>query len=379
MILFNGLNPLDQEAILEINIRGLQRLSGERKVSEGFFAPDGNIILIDTDRIGAFDQPHKNGIGQPAHYAGKGLITAAFNREFRGYAVKYMPTDYVPIENYFSLLPQQYRYRAAAHLPAKPVKVEFIARSTCEGSMEEKASEGESICGQELPKGLRLGQMLPRPYFTPTTKAPKGQKDEPITLDEYYQIIGDQHQANYLYGMTIVLHLANRSRARKRGLDRPDQKVEFGRLLEGTKLKWPKPMSKNGWAKRLSYLCAASGFDPSVWKRLPKFNFIDFCSYSNFNNLNQLFAVIDSGGGTDDGRYRPLFYTALGEEYYSRGLPNQAKAFMQEYLCKEWFRLYSKLTGKGGYSKSASEEVIVPDTILHETGRRNLLALLTLL
>ena len=42
------------------------------------------------------------------------------------------------------------------------------------------------------------------------------------------------------------------------------------------------------------------------------------------------------------------------------------------YLCKQYFRLNSEKTGRGGYEKSASQEVVVSDEVLVETGRRNI-------
>ena len=51
---------------------------------------------------------------------------------------------------------------------------------------------------------------------------------------------------------------------------------------------------------------------------------------------------------------------------------------MENYLCKEYFRLQSKKTGKGGYEKSADQIVVIPDAVLQETGRRNLMCRLML-
>ena len=376
---FEGINPLSTKTVLEFSIPELAPLSGERKVSRAYKTPDELIALFASDAIGAFDQPHRTERNEPAHYAGKGMIQTAFDDWFKQWVSVYMPTDHIPIDGYLDFVPEIYHSRMTVHLPATPVKMEFIARSTCEGSMEEKASAGETICGQELPLNIHLGQMLPRPYFSPTTKAPKGEKDRPVTLEEYYNIMNDRHEANYLYGMTIVIHLANRYRARAKGLDRPDQKVEFGTLSQKNPFFKHEPMSHDGWERRLSHLCRAAGFAPSAWKQLPNFNFHDFCAYSEYNCRNQIFAVIDSGGGTDDGRYRRLSDTKMGELLYQQGQNSQARMFMEQYLCKEFFRLYSKSTGQGGYSQSADKRVIVPDWVLEETGKRNLIALYTLL
>lgn len=379
MKLFEGINPLSTEPVLQFDIPDLKPMSGERKVSRAFTLPDDFIALFAADFIGAYDQQHRAENGGPAHYAGKGMIQTAFDNWFKNWACKYMPTDHVHVKNYLDLIPEAYHNRLTVHYPADPIKVEFIARSTCEGSMEENALEGKPICGQELPEGIRLGQMLPRPFFTPTNKAPKGQKDRPLTLEEYYDTIGSVVLGNYLYGMTILLHLINRVLARRKGVDRPDQKKEFGRLhFPGVSDCRATYTSKQGWAQRFTYLCKEAGFNPLAWKQMPNFNLNIFCDYAEDNRIDQIYALIDSGGGTDDGRYRMLADTRMGELLYAKGCPEQARAFMSNYQCKEFFRTYSKLTGKGGYAKPAGDIVVVPDTILHETGRRNLRVLLAI-
>ena len=46
-----------------------------------------------------------------------------------------------------------------------------------------------SLCGIVLPKGLRNGDRLPEPLFTPSTKATSGH-DENITFDDGVAIVG---------------------------------------------------------------------------------------------------------------------------------------------------------------------------------------------
>ena len=55
------------------------------------------------------------------------------------------------------------------------VKVECVVRAYCTGSLwkEYKAGRRE-YCGHRLPEGLVEGAKLPKPLFTPTTKAEKG-------------------------------------------------------------------------------------------------------------------------------------------------------------------------------------------------------------
>jgi len=387
MKLFGGKNPLNGNAVLDIELFGLESFPGERKVRRIFRLPDNNLVMICTDIIGAFDQPHVTEGGKPAHYPGKGLIINAFSLWGMNLASQIMPTDYIENNGLLSgHVPKELWDRCSIHVPAKEIiKVEFVVRSSCEGSLAEKVSQGKTICGQELPKDLLQGQLLPRPFFTPTTKAPKGQKDQHLTLGEYFNIIDNDDLAHYLYGMAVILHLQNRAVALQKGLDRPDQKVEFGifnpgalimtdeeeHLIHYTNWDWDLELTSDLFQQ----LCKQSGFDSDSWKEMPLFDINAFARFAKDNAVNCGVRLVDEYGGTDDGRYRPISDTKKGRELIEAGYPEQGKIFLENYWCKEYFRLASKRTGKGGYEEAAKQEVIIPDSVLQETGRRNFMAL----
>lgn len=375
--IFGGKDPLKSQPVLDVDIPGLERV-GSGKVTVVFRMPDGNLIFIATDRIGAFDQPHLTQDGQPAHYPGKGMILTAFQIWGKTKAaLPLIPTDFIPLESCLDLIPSALRNRATLHLPAnRRIDVEFVVRSSNEGSMTGRAE----ICGQKLPSNLKLGQLLDRPYFTPTTKAPKGQKDVALTLEKYVEVVGDDDLANYLYGISVLLHLINRGMALSRGLDRPDQKMEFGIFdptapifLEQLPIKrmefvW----SEDNTKVLFNNLCGKAGFLSSAWINMPMFDLRRFCRFAQTNY--QSVRLIDEYGGTDDGRYRALADTVRARELMAAGEVYRGKALMQEYLCKEYFRLASKRTGQGGYEQPAQQAVIIPKEVLIETGRRNLTA-----
>lgn len=381
-------NPLLQPARLEFKVSGMKKIPDKTKVCSVYMSTANILLAFHSDIVGAFDQPHKTEDGKPAHYPGKGIIAAAFERWGKEKAVRYMPTDHVgydQVRNFVCTLPDAYLMRLTTHYRAKKkLKAEFICRSTLEGSMDEKARVGKPICGQEIPRNLKLGDTLNRPYFTPTDKAPKGQKDKPLTLEEYYDLIGNDDLANYLYGMTIVLHLYNRSIARKKGLDRLDQKMEFGIFDFSLPLNLSRTPGMNFiWApksaeKLFNNLCLDAGMRDDAWKRMPLFSLEKLCRFAAINAKERTVGLIDEYGGTDDGRYRDIRDTIAGRSLVRIGKPELGRVFIENYLCKEYFRLYSKYTGFGGYDVPASQEVVVPYSVLAETGRRNLRALLML-
>jgi phosphoribosylaminoimidazole-succinocarboxamide synthase len=71
----------------------------------------------------------------------------------------------------------------------EPLLVEFVMRAYLTGSTSTsiwRAYEtgARSYCGHPLPDGMRKNQPLARPILTPTTKAPKGEHDVPVSRED---------------------------------------------------------------------------------------------------------------------------------------------------------------------------------------------------
>jgi phosphoribosylaminoimidazole-succinocarboxamide synthase len=379
---FKGENPLFGDAVLDIEIPDLEKAFGSGKVRESFWLSDHTLLLIDTDRIGAYDQPHRTVDGRPAFYTGKGKIINAFNQMGEKIASSIMPTDYVKSTNeHWRQIPRELWPRCSFHFPAeKRIDVEAIARTVCEGSMAKTAKEGKLLCGQSIPADLFKGDALEWPMFTPTSKASKGEKDMPITLEEYFQVIGDKAVANYIYGMSILLHLAFRGKALDNHLDHPDGKFEFGLFPAGLPICGTPQKDERG--KILTYdrlfrrLCSSAGFLREAWEKMPDFDFELFCQFAEENAKTGIVRLIDERVSTDSGRFRLWANTSMGRDLMQQGCVEQARFLLDDFLCKEWFRAQSRLTGKGGYDADAKQIVTLEDWVLAETGRRNLMAYL---
>lgn len=163
---------------------------------------DDELMMVATDRVSAFDQ--KLGIEIPD----KGKVLTAISAEFAKFAdLHQFPTAYfyadVPYSqdiNPFSLhdfadcdiigaAPElSGRFTVMENLRMFPV--ECIVRGYLFGSIWKLYEQGERvICGVKLPDGLVRGSKLEEPIFTPTTKAPEGEHDENITLEEMAEIL----------------------------------------------------------------------------------------------------------------------------------------------------------------------------------------------
>ncbi len=72
------------------------------------------------------------------------------------------------------------------------VPVEAVARGYLAGSgLIDYAATG-AVCGNPLPAGLRDGDQLPEPIFTPATKAAMGEHDENVSYAAIVATVGEQ-------------------------------------------------------------------------------------------------------------------------------------------------------------------------------------------
>jgi phosphoribosylaminoimidazole-succinocarboxamide synthase len=117
--------------------------------------------------------------------------------------------------------------------------IEFVMRGYLTGvtstSIWTAYERGDaSYCGHALPKGLKKHQRLPEPLLTPTTKAKKGDHDEPVSRAEVLErgIVSEE-----LYDRAAKLAprcSAGQDWAESRGLILADTKYELGVDEAGT-------------------------------------------------------------------------------------------------------------------------------------------------
>lgn len=105
--------------------------------------------------------------------------------------------------------------------------VECVARAYLTGGgLAEYAASG-TVSGVSLPDGLVDGSRLPEPIFTPSTKAPVGEHDEPISAAQVSALVGPRMAARLADLSTAILRRGNEIAA-ERGILIADTKVEFG-------------------------------------------------------------------------------------------------------------------------------------------------------
>ena len=134
------------------------------------------------------------------------------------------------INNYFPSKPALYAEVAGRAILVRSLQmlpVECVARAYLTGGgLTEYLATG-TVSGVALPPGLTDGSRLPAPVFTPSTKAPAGQHDEPIGYAAVVDLVGEATAARAAELTTAILSRAN-AVAAERGILIADTKVEFG-------------------------------------------------------------------------------------------------------------------------------------------------------
>ncbi len=174
------------------------------------------ILLVASDRISAYDYVLDSLIPDKGR-----VLTQLSLWWFEQFA------DLVPNHVVSTDVPAEVEGRAilVRRLPMLPV--ECIGRAYLTGSGLGEYRETGSVCGVELPDGLTEASRLPHTIFTPTTKAPLGQHDQPVTYAEVEAEIGPELAAKVEQMTTAILARGNEIAA-ERGILIADTKVEFG-------------------------------------------------------------------------------------------------------------------------------------------------------
>ena len=138
--------------------------------------------------------------------------------------------DLVPNHVLSTDVPSEVADRAVLVKRLQMLPVECVARAYLTGGGLGEYRQTGTVSGVRLPEGLVDGSRLAEPVFTPSTKAPVGQHDQPMTYEEVEAEIGPALAAEVRDLTTAILARGNEIAA-ERGILIADTKVEFG--LEG--------------------------------------------------------------------------------------------------------------------------------------------------
>ena len=182
-------------------------------------ARQDQLLLVATDRISAYDYILDSEIPD------KGRVLTQLSLWWFDQLADLVPDQVISAEP--PQVPDALAGRAVLVQRLDMVPVECIGRAYLTGSGLSEYRETSSVCGVSLPAGLQDGSLLPAPIFTPTSKAPIGQHDLPMTFDEVAAMIG-RPTAIRVRDLTVAILRRGNEIAAERGILLADTKVEFG-------------------------------------------------------------------------------------------------------------------------------------------------------
>jgi phosphoribosylaminoimidazole-succinocarboxamide synthase len=191
------------------------------KVRDLYELPDGNLLIVASDRISAFDYVLDTPIPD------KGEILTRMSLWWFDQLAGLVQNHVVSTD-----VPETVRGRAVVCERLDMYPVECVARGYLTGSGLASYREAGAVSGVPLPPGLEDGSRLPEPIFTPTTKAPVGAHDEEMTFAQVEAAVGPVRAAK-LRGLTIAVYRRGARIAADRGILLADTKLEFGVDADG--------------------------------------------------------------------------------------------------------------------------------------------------
>ena len=183
------------------------------------YVPDGRddqLLLVASDRISAFDF-----ILDPP-IPDKGAVLTQLSLWWFDQLADLVPNHVVSTD-----VPDIVAGRAVLVQRLDMVPVECVARAYLTGGgLREYLADG-TVSGLALPEGLRDGDRFDAPLFTPSTKAPMGEHDEPMSFEAVVDEVGAE-RAEELRDLTTRILARGNEVAAERGILIADTKVEFG-------------------------------------------------------------------------------------------------------------------------------------------------------
>jgi len=218
---------MSKEPLLQIDLPGIKKIKSG-KVREIFDLGD-YLLMVATDRISAFDCIMPNGIPR------KGEVLTQISDFWFDQMSALVPNHRLikandPLPPLLKPYAAKLARRSMIVKKAQPLPIECVVRGYLAGSGWKEYEQSQTVCGIRLRDGLVESSELPKPIFTPATKAETGH-DINISFDQAAGIAGGE-VAERVRDLSLHLYETARRYAQRRGIIIADTKFEFG-LYEG--------------------------------------------------------------------------------------------------------------------------------------------------
>ena len=201
------------------------------KVRDLYAVGEDQLLLVASDRLSAYD------VILPSTIPDKGAVLTGLSLWWFEQLADVVPNHVVTADlgAIVSAIPalepfaHEVRGRSVLVKRLEMVQVECVARGYLTGGGLTDYRAGGAVSGVPLPAGLLDGSKLPEPIFTPSSKAPVGQHDVPMSFEEVVAQVGPTLAAE-LRDVTLRVYERGLSVAAAAGIILADTKVELGLL-----------------------------------------------------------------------------------------------------------------------------------------------------
>ena len=198
------------------------RLIESGKVRE-IYELGSRLLLVASDRVSTYDAVH------PTPIPGKGEVLTGLSAFWFERTAELVPNHVISVSDG---VPPEARGRAMVVQRLRMLPVECVVRGYLSGSGWKDYVATGRVSGLDLPSGLLESERLPKPLFTPSTKAAAGH-DEAIDFDQAAAVIGDRDLLERVRATAIAVYEHAAAHAAARGIILADTKFEFGLDDEG--------------------------------------------------------------------------------------------------------------------------------------------------
>jgi phosphoribosylaminoimidazole-succinocarboxamide synthase len=192
------------------------KLHSSGKVREMYEIGD-DLLMVASDRISAYD------VILPDPIPDKGAVLNQMSVFWFELLADVCPNHFLSSD-----VPAEVAGRAIRVRRLDMNPVECVVRGFLSGSGWREYRASRSVCGIDLPDGLRESEKLPEPIFTPATKADIGEHDENVEFERAVELVGDRGLMESLRAASLELYTRAADHAAARGIILADTKFEFG-------------------------------------------------------------------------------------------------------------------------------------------------------
>ena len=209
-------------SVKETNLKSLCLLH-RGKVRDVYEIDKEKILIVTTDRVSAYDSVLETAIPDKGVILNKLSIfwMNQLSSNIRNHLSDEKVEDYVSSDEILFL-----RGRSIIAKKLEPFGIEAVVRGFLEGSAWEQYKSNGVVNGIPLPTGMKRGDKLEEPLFTPTTKASVGAHDVNISEVELEKLLG-LRISKIIKNKSIELFIRATSLLEKIGFDLVDTKFEF--------------------------------------------------------------------------------------------------------------------------------------------------------